>query len=259
MLPHSAALLLLCFGIARGQAELDIAEAKAIFRGNCAFCHGLTGGGGRGPNLMSGRFLHGSTDGDIRNVIRHGVPGTNMPSFDMQNDELDKLVHYLRSLSGSGAKETPVPGDPVKGRQVYLSSGCPGCHRIGNEGSVFGPDLTRIGAGRSSEYIRQSIVDPSADIPPEFEGVTVVTGDGERVTGVRVNEDTFSVQLRDMAQNFRMFQKSEVREVKNEPKSLMPPYQPLSGSALQNLLAYLDTLRGEIKTGADVKKAGGIR
>lgn len=255
----SAALLLLCLGVAWGQAELDIAEGKAIFRGNCAFCHGLTGSGGRGPNLISGRFLHGSTDDDVRNVIRHGVAGTNMPSFEMRDDELDKLVQYIRGLSGSGAKEASVPGDPVRGRQVYLSSGCPGCHRIGGEGSVLGPDLTRIGAGRSSDYIRQSIVDPSADIPPEFEGVTVVTGAGERVTGVRVNEDTFSVQLRDMAQNFRMFQKSEVREVRHEPKSLMPPYQSLSGGALQNLLAYLDTLRGEIRTGADAKKAGGIR
>ena len=81
------------------------------------------------------------------------------------------------------------------------------------EGSVYGPELTRIGAGRSAEYIRESIVNPSADIPEEYEGVTVVTRDGKRITGVRINEDTFTVQLRDPSQNFRMFQKDEVREV----------------------------------------------
>src|SRR6266851_2423319 len=81
-------------------------------------------------------------------------------------------------------------GDPIKCRQVYQRSGCAACHRIGVEGSVFGPELSRIGAGRSAEYIRESILNPSADIPEGYAGVTVITKDGKRVIGVRINEDT---------------------------------------------------------------------
>jgi cytochrome c oxidase cbb3-type subunit 3 len=254
------ALVVLCASAARSQTETDLADGKATFRGNCAFCHGLVGGGGRGPILNTGRFLHGSTDDDIKGVIQNGVPGTNMPSFDFEKDELAHLVAYIRSLSGSAAVHAaPVPGDPVKGRLVYQRSGCAGCHRIGPEGSVFGPELTRVGAGRSPEYIRESILNPSADIPVDYAGVTVVTPDGQRVSGVRLNEDTFTVQLRDASQNFRMFQKSEVQQVIYETKSLMPAYSSLGNDGLQNLLAYLDSLRGDLNAGAGVKKEKGVR
>jgi cytochrome c oxidase cbb3-type subunit 3 len=127
------------------------------------------------------------------------------------------------------------------------------------EGSVYGPELTRIGAGRSAEYIRESIVTPSADIPEEYAGVTVITKDGKRITGVRVNEDTFTVQLRDASQNFQMFRKDEVPEVIPEKKSLMPPYSSLNKDDLQNLLAFLDTLRGNLGAGAAVKTVEEIR
>ena len=258
----SIALLFLCSAALRGQTEIDLADGKATFRSNCAFCHGLTGGGGRGPALSAGRFLHGSATDDIKNVIKSGVPGTTMPAFEFEKDELDRLVAYVRTLSASSGKVVsagPVAGDAAKGRQVYERSGCAGCHRVGTEGSVFGPELTRIGAGRSAEYIRESIVNPSADIPEEYAGVTVITRDGKRITGVRVNEDTFSVQLRDPSQNFRMFQKDEVQQVTRETKSLMPVYSSLSKDDLQNLLAYLDSLRGDLNAGAGVKKEKGIR
>ena len=254
-----AAALFLCSSLAWSQTAADLADGKATFRSNCAFCHGLTGGGGRGPVLNSGRLLHGSTDQDIRAVVTSGVPGTSMPAFEFEKDELTHLVAYLHSLAGAAAKSAPVEGDPVMGRTVYERSGCAGCHRIGAEGSVYGPDLTRIGAGRSSDYVRDSILNPSADIPEDYAGVTVVTRDGKRITGVRINEDTFTVQLRDPSQNFQMFQKDEVERVTPETKSLMPSYSSLGKDDLQNLLAYLDTLRGDLNAGAGVKKARGIR
>jgi putative heme-binding domain-containing protein len=253
------AVLLVCSADAVAQTELALANGKAAFRSNCAFCHGLTGGGGRGPALSSGRFVHGSTPEDIGHVIRGGVPGTTMPAFEFEKEELNELVTYVRTLSGSAPKAAPVAGDAVKGHQVYERSGCSGCHRIGMEGSVYGPELTRIGAGRPAEYLHESIVNPSADIPEEYAGVTVVTRDGKRITGVRINEDTFTVQLRDASQDFRMFQKDEIQQVIEETKSLMPPYSSLRQEDLQNLLAYLDSLRGDLNAGAGVKKAEGIR
>ena len=236
-----------------------VEEGRFLYRSNCAFCHGLTGGGGRGPALAHRQYLHGSTDDDLRRVIRGGVPGTNMPAFEIEPEELEHLIVFVRSLSSSGANRQPVAGDAAKGRAVYTRSGCAGCHRIGQDGSSYGPDLTRVGGGRSVDYLRESLVNPSADIPPEFEGVTAVTRDGKRITGMRINEDTFSLQLRDPAQKFHMFQKGELKEVIYEKQSLMPSFASMPKDDMQNLLAYLDSLRGEIKTGADVRKAEGIR
>jgi len=254
-----AAVLLLCSSAALCQNEPGLADGKATFRGNCAFCHGLTGGGGRGPALNSGRLTHGSADTDIKNVVSNGVAGTSMPAFEFEKDELNRLVAYVHTLSESAGTADPVAGDPIKGRQVYQHSGCAGCHRIGMEGSVYGPELTRIGAGRSAEYIRESIVNPSADIPEEYAGVTVITKDGKHITGVRINEDTFTLQLRDPSQNFQLFQKDEVQQVITETKSLMPPYSSLNKDDLQNLLAYLDILRGDLGAGAAVKTVEEIR
>jgi len=236
-----------------------IESGKALYRSNCAFCHGLTGGGGRGPALAQGNFVHGSSAAEIRRVIREGVAGTNMPAFHMEADELDHLVAFIQAFSGAGVKRPPVAGDAKRGHDVYTRSGCGGCHQVAGQGSIYGPDLSRIGAARSSDYIRDSIVNPSADIPEDYQGVTVVMRDGKRLTGIRVNEDTFSVQLRDPSGKFRMFQKNEVREVLHEKKSLMPPYASMAKEDLQNLLAYLDSLRGGLKTGADARQAEGIR
>jgi cytochrome c oxidase cbb3-type subunit III len=250
---------LLCASALIAQSGTDLAEGKATFRSNCAFCHGLTGAGGRGPALNTGRFLHGSTDEALKSVIRNGVSGTTMPAFELlQPDDIEKVVLFIRSLSNSGSGSAAVSGDVAKGREVYEKNGCAGCHRIGTMGGVLGPELTRVGAGRPVEYLRESIVNPSADVPDEFAAVTVITRDGKRISGIRINEDTFSVQLRDTSQNFRMFQKGDVQDVIHETKSLMPAYTKLSPDDLQNLLAYLASLR-EGSTGGGVRKPEEIR
>jgi cytochrome c oxidase cbb3-type subunit III len=238
-------LLLFLPLVVYAQSDAGLPQGRALFRGNCAFCHGLTAEGGRGPNLVSAPLHHGEADADLKGVIRNGVPGTTMPAFsELAADDLDNLLLYLHSLSRGAGKRKTVPGDPQQGRAVYAKNGCPACHRIGDEGSVYGPDLTRIGSSRSIEYLRESIVNPSADIQPEYEGVTAVTRDGRRMVGVRINEDTFTLQLRTSAQNFVSFSKDDLREVTYEKKSLMPAYNRLSPADLENLVAYLAGQQG---------------
>jgi cytochrome c oxidase cbb3-type subunit 3 len=246
----SALLCVYASPVQSTQAE----QGKAIFRSNCAFCHGLTGTGGRGPNLVG---LQRSDD-DIKKVIRDGVPGSTMPAFSgFEQDDLNNLVKFIRDLS-AGVSSDKVTGDPVAGRAVYDRAGCAGCHQIGGQGSTFGPDLTRVGGGRSLKYIRDSIVDPSADVPESYKGVTVVTKDGKRISGIRMNEDTFTVQLRLPSEQFRSLLKEDAKEVREETKSLMPPYNNLSADDLTNLIAYLASLRGESAKGATTKQAEGI-
>ena len=238
----------------------QIDQGRALFRSNCAFCHGADARGGRGPNLISAPLAHGDSDEALGTVIREGVPGTSMPSFsEFTPEEISQIVAYVKSLSAGVNRNSHVPGDAIKGQQIYERSGCAGCHRIGSEGSVFGPDLSRIGVARSVEYIRESIVNPSADIPDDYQGVVVTTSDGHNITGIRINEDTFSVQLRDASQQFRMFQKDAVREVRDADKSLMPAYAGLSAPDLQDLLAYLNTLRGNGPKTDRVEKPAGIK
>jgi putative heme-binding domain-containing protein len=182
-----------------------------------------------------------------------------MPAFSrMAREELGDLIAFIRRLQGSGTKPASVAGDAKRGRALYAKHGCPACHRIGEEGSDYGPDLTRIGAARSLEYLTHSITEPSGDIPEEYQGVTVVAKDGKRVSGMRVNEDTFTVQVRDMSQKIHAFDKAGVRDVVHEKNSMMPAYNP-GKQDLNDMLAYLVTLRGPVRSGGAARKVEGIQ
>lgn len=233
-------------------------SGKALFRSNCAFCHGADAMGGRGPSLVSAKVAQNTTDDALKSIVRNGIAGTTMPGFDgIEGEDMDKLVAYIRSLAGNNMKSVKLPGSANHGEQVYAQSGCAACHRVSERGGNFGPELTRIGGARSAGYIKQSVVDPSADIPPEYEGVTAVTKDGKRVTGSRINEDTFSLQLRLQNEKFAMFDKRGLKDVIYEKKSMMPPFK-MAPNDLQDLLAYLDTLRGDAAATSDATKAKGI-
>ena len=163
----------------------------------------------------------------------------------------------MQRFKTAGAAQ-PVTGDPVAGERIYNRLGCASCHAIQGAGGIYGPDLSRLGAARSSAYIRESIVQPSADIPPEWEGVRVRTKDGRTITGVRLNEDTFTHQLRDAAGRFPVFDKLELARWEILAYSLMPAYNKLPPQDLDHLLAYLDSLRFEISARGPAQKAKGI-
>lgn len=236
----------------------DLAKGRALFVANCSFCHGAKGEGGRGPNLTTAESTHGRALADLEKVISEGVPGSQMPAFpNMETAERTDLVAFVASLSSRTSPVEKALGDAAAGRKVYENLKCLVCHRVGTEGSVYGPELTRVGSGRSLQYLRDSIVKPGADILPEYEGVVVTTKEDVRVSGVRINEDTFSVQLRDLGQRFRLFEKTEVKSVEALKRSLMPAYQP-AANELENLVAYLASLKRK-STGLDAKQAEGIR
>ncbi len=183
-----------------------------------------------------------------------------MPAFDnFEEDEVSALIAYLHSISKGSSKNATVPGDSQRGEELYAKNGCVGCHRVGMKGSVYGPDLSRIGAARSLTYLRDSIVHPSADVPVEYEGVSVTLKNGSRIRGIRINEDTFTVQLRTPDQRFASFIKDDLQAVENVKGSLMPAYDKLPEADLRDLIAYLASLRGDASESGSVKGAGGIK
>jgi cytochrome c oxidase cbb3-type subunit 3 len=95
-------------------------------------------------------------------------------------------------------------------------------------------------------YLRESLINPEAAVPDGFLQVQLVTRTGSRITGVRLNQDTFSIQIRDLSGNFRSFFKTELAELNKLPgKSPMPSYTKVfSASELDDVVAYLDSLRG---------------
>jgi putative heme-binding domain-containing protein len=137
-----------------------------------------------------------------------------------------------------------APGDASAGKTIYAKSGCAACHRIGQDGTDLGPDLTDIGRRRGLAFLEESIVKPEAFVPNKFRAVQVVMKSGSAVSGIRLNEDDLSVQVRDVGGNPRSFLKENIKEVRRDKPSLMPSYASLSKNDLADLVAYLNSLKG---------------
>ena len=100
----------------------DVAAGAKTFRAHCATCHGVNGEGGRGPNLTSGIFFHGSSDLDLLNNISEGIEGTEMPGLFYSPDRVWQVVAFLRSLTaGKSAKPT---ADVARGAALFKIKGC---------------------------------------------------------------------------------------------------------------------------------------
>jgi putative heme-binding domain-containing protein len=267
-LPTLVALICCCVSLRAqtpGKNHLDgdaaaIREGASLFRANCSPCHGLDAhGGGRGPDLTTGRWLHGGSGEAIFNTISQGVPGTEMPANAFEDSETWSLVAYLRSVSAPAPSQQE--GDESAGERLFFGKEkCADCHMVKGRGGHLGPDLSRVGAARSIAYLTESIRNPDKElslgyadpnnhygIPLEYDTVIAVTRDGQRILGVAKNEDAFSLQLLGQDDELHLLSKSDLSQVRHERRSLMPAYnlQVLTPAELTNLLAYLSKLRGE--------------
>jgi putative heme-binding domain-containing protein len=152
------------------------------------------------------------------------------------------------AASAQSRTESLPAGNETAGSAIVAGKGkCLTCHRIQRSGSRSGPDLTDIGAIRTPDQIMASLVDPDAEILPENRTYRVVARDGVTTTGPLLNHDTFQVLMRDMKDQLRSFQKSELREHGFVERSPMPSFKAtLSAEELADVVAYLSTLKGVV-------------
>ncbi|HTM48598.1 MAG TPA: c-type cytochrome [Bryobacteraceae bacterium] len=223
----------------------DLAAGEKLFQNHCALCHGPKGEGGRGPMLTQAKLSRAPDDAALVKVINNGIRGTEMPGAGSMSDrEVQQTAAYVRSLGKISQK--PVPGNPAHGAEIYKTKGnCAGCHAIKGEGGISGPELTNIGSRRSAAYLRESLLDPQAALPDGYLLTTVVTNTGQTVNGIRLNEDSFSIQIRDDAGRSYSFWKHEVSKIdKQRKKSPMPSYKgQLSDEEVTDLVAYLASMK----------------
>jgi putative heme-binding domain-containing protein len=226
-------------------SRADLLAGKRLFGVQCALCHGQNGEGARGPSLTRAKLPRAPDDAALLKVLEDGIRGTEMPGAGAMSDrEMRQTAAYVRSLGRVALK--PVPGDAAHGAEIYRGKGnCVSCHSIHGEGGVAGPDLSSIGDSRSAAYLRESIVNPNAAVPEGYLLVMVTPNSGQPVTGARVNEDSFSIQIRDSEGRPYSFWKKDVAKIDPQRgKSLMPSYQgQLTEAELTDLTAYLASLK----------------
>lgn len=231
--------------LAQNYAPADIQYGARLFGQQCTVCHGATGDVVAGVDLRANRFKRSSTDNDLRTVISTGVEGTGMPSFKFDPPELTAVIAYLRNMRDFDAK-TSLIGDPERGRAVFEGKGeCARCHRVNGRGPRVAPDFSDIGAVRTPDALRRVIVDPEAELRPANRSVRAVTRDGKVITGRRLNEDTYTVQLIDDQEHLVSLVKANLREYGLVNRTSMPSYRDkLTNDELADVVAYLLSLKG---------------
>ncbi len=226
-------------------AQADVNYGATVYASQCTQCHGPTGDQVAGVDLRGGRFRNATTDDDLRRIVTQGIPGTSMPGRRLDAPELTAIIAFVRNMREFNAGSVTL-GDRDRGRTVFDGKGqCATCHQVNGHGSRLGPDLTEIGRSRPAGALSETLLDPASRMMPINRPIRIVTKDGKTITGRRMNEDTFTVQLIDSQERLLSLSKADLREYTILKTSTMPSYKDkLNPQEMADLLAYLVSLKG---------------
>src|SRR6185503_18881069 len=121
------------------------------------------------------------------------------------------LMSLMTGITGSAelaaqGAAVPATAEAAAGKVLFeTKGGCTVCHSIEIRDGTFGPALGWIGLLRTPSTLRQSLIDPDADIHPRFFTVSIETKAGQKFEGLALNEDDLSIQIRDTAHENRSF------------------------------------------------------
>ncbi len=178
-----------------------------------------------------GNALHGSRNAEIREQAAELLP---LPAS--KNSKPLPPVNQL----------VKQRGNVTDGETVFASVGtCNKCHLVRGKGKSVGPDLTEIGSKLSRDALYVSILDPSAGISHNYETYSLITAEGDMLSGLMVNRTDDRITLKDAEGIDRTFATEEIDDFKKQPLSLMPAdlQKNLTEQQLVDLVEYLTTLK----------------
>lgn len=214
-------------------SDADVARGERIFASQCASCHGLDGRGtSAAPDLSTGQFRRASSDEGLHRIIGQGIPGTTMPAFSLNPGPTWQVVGYIRSLSRN-RRNLATSGDAARGASLFEKN-CKGCH------AASAPSLAGLARRRSLDDLRTAILNPSKDVNDTYWRIRITMRDGRVLSGVRLNEDTFTIQVRDDKGVLRSIRRDAAARIEYDRTSPMPSFQDkLSDAELNDILAHI--------------------
>ena len=139
-------------------------------------------------------------------------------------------------------------GDPQNGRELFFKKGtCAKCHKVGSQGKEVGPSLSEIGTKLSKDALFTSILDPSAGVSHNYETYSLITIDGNIITGIKINDTAGEITLRTAEGIDKKVMRQDIDELIKTGVSLMPAdlQRLLTVQELVDIVAYLRTLTNE--------------
>ncbi len=131
------------------------------------------------------------------------------------------------------------------GRELFKVASCVSCHKLGDQGRVFGPDLAKLDAKTfNTSHILESIVEPSKKIDEKFRSYSYLLVSGKQITGMVIKEtpDELHVVIDPLAKDkATIIAKDDIDAQKKSEASLMPKglLDKLSREEILDLIAYV--------------------
>jgi putative heme-binding domain-containing protein len=134
-------------------------------------------------------------------------------------------------------------GSTRNGREIFNRL-CVVCHKVGDQGVEYGPDLTDVGSRLKPLELVESIMDPNAKLDPKYATTNVETKDGEAFTGFIMKETPEILTLRVASGKDLDFQKSNLSKQETIKQSSMPEGLAggMSGAEFLDMVEYLKSL-----------------
>ncbi len=221
----------------------------ALFKQNCAVCHGDDLTGGRGPDLIRSTLVRHDKDGNlIGPVVTQGRAEKGMPPFPLSAAQVSDLVAYIDSelvlfdlhtrVPGAYPNDIPAErlatGSAEAGKAFfYGAGGCAKCH------SPTG-DLAHIASKYNPPDLEQRFLNP-VGVPNT---ATVTRASGKQFNGMLLLNDGFNVTIRDADGWTRTWPRSEVKLEVHDPaaahEALLPKW---TDAEMHDMFTYLETLK----------------
>ena len=148
---------------------------------------------------------------------------------------LDQRIELVEKIALAGN------GSPTEGQKLFHdAANCGKCHQMFGRGGEVGPDLTSYNRSNLRSMLL-GIINPSAEIREGFETLTVLTDDGQVITGFKIEEDANVLVLRTVDGQSQTIEKASVEEQHRSKTSLMPTglLDSLTDTQLRDLFAFL--------------------
>jgi len=97
-------------------------------------------------------------------------PATKMPNFRLTDDQVKAITAYLWESALADPIPHGKPGNPSRGKDLFETRGCLGCHSIGEGSNLIGGDfaanLSRVGEKVNYDYLVRWISNPRQRLRP---------------------------------------------------------------------------------------------
>jgi putative heme-binding domain-containing protein len=196
------------------------------------------------------RVAHAVIDGSLQGNIRAQAIERGAALADpLKRDLFERFLppeKRRKVLGPNFAAESllAAKGNATQGKEIFNAI-CASCHRAGDLGADFGPDLTKIAAKHNRAALLDQIIAPGKIIEPDWHLTTIATTDDESIAGFIAARTDKSITLKLPGGHRREIPSNEIKSLTNSRATLMPDglLDNLSAQEAADLLEFLSNHR----------------